>query len=212
VKAQSAVAAAVALMAVAMSGPVQAADSKSNDNLEWALAHKLVSATMSHALRSTYSRPTLLVVQNACQWESAMATLSASGSLAYGADAAPTVDWKNQMVVVVAMGQMPYGYDLNVRECRQSEGKLLVDVHVDYTSYENNLEDESPVAVLVVDGRGMNKVRAMYDMDLPTLVSHANAPSCGAAHGGPALGSADGGLNSAPSLAVTWGSLKASYR
>jgi len=209
VKALSAV--AVALMAVAVSGPVQAADTKS-DNMEWALAHKLNSATVGHALRSTYSRPTLLVVQNACQWESAMATLSASGSLTYGPDSQPAVDWKNQSVVVVAMGQVPYGYDLNVRETRQSEGKLLVDVHVEYQSYENNLDDESPVAVVVVNGHGMNRVRAMYDMQLPTLVSHANAPSCGAAHGGPALGSADGSSDAAPTLAVTWGSLKASYR
>ena len=210
-KAQSAVAAAVALMAVAVSGPVQAADAKS-DNMEWALAHKLSSATVSHALRSTYSRPTLLVVQNACQWESAMATLSASGSLAYGPDSQPAVDWKNQSVVVVAMGQVPYGYDLNVREARQSDGKLLVDVHVDYQSYENNLDDENPVAVVVVDGHGMSRVRAMYDMELPTLVSHASAPSCGPAHGGPALAGADAVSDSAPTVAGTWGSLKASYR
>jgi len=211
VKAQSAVAAAVALMAVAVSGPVQAADSKS-DNMEWALAHKLNSATVSHALRSTYGRPALLVVQNACQWESAMANLSASGSLAYGPDSEPAVDWRNQSVVVVAMGQVPYGYDLNVREARQSEGKLLVDVHVDYVSYENNLDDESPVAVVVVNGHGMNQVRAMYDLDLPTLVKRASAPNCGLAHGGPALAGADNGSDPASTVAGTWGSLKASYR
>ena len=211
-KARSAVAAAVALMAVAMSAPVQAADSKSNESMEWALAHKLTSSTVSHALRSTYNRPTLLVVQSSCQWESAMEALGASGSLTYGAETEPEVDWKNQSVVVVAMGQMPYGYDLSVREARQSEGKLLVDVHVDYQSYENNLDDESPVAVLVVNGHGMNRVRAMYDMDLPTLVKASNAPNCGTAHGGPALVSVGGSTDSAPTLAVTWGSLKATYR
>jgi len=114
--------------------------------------------------------------------------------------------------VVVAMGQVPYGYDLNVCEARQSEGKLLGDVHVDYVSSENNLDDENPVAVVVVNGHGMSRVRAMYDMDLPTLVKGASAPNCGLVHGGPALAGADSGSDSAPTVAGTWGSLKASYR
>ena len=54
--------AAAALMAMAVSGPAMA-DGPNGADMEWTLAHKLSTTTVSHALRSTYSSPTLLVVR-----------------------------------------------------------------------------------------------------------------------------------------------------
>ena len=203
---QTAAAAAVALLAMAASGPAQAAGNTKSADLEWAMGRPVADNAVA-SMRSTYSRPTLLVVQSACQWEKAMESLS--GSLAYGADQMPEVDWAHQAVVVVALGQVPYGYNLKVNEVRLGQGKLMLDLHVDYQSYQNSLDDVSPAAVVVVDASAP-KVRALYDLDLPGLPHQADAPKCG-------LSSADqtasnGDTDPRPSVTGTWGALKSLYR
>lgn len=214
-KAQSAnrmaAAAAMALMAMSVSGPAQAAgDSKSSD-LEWALASTVTSTTAARGLHSGYDRPTLLVAQSSCQWQAAMAALSASNSLEAGPEPEPNgVDWQHQSAVVVALGRVPYGYSLDALEARQSQGKLLVDVRVNYESTENNLEDNNPVVVLLVNAHG-NTVRALYEnLALPGMPSQNSAASCGAAHAAPSLAGSDGSAGSA--VTMTWGGLKSTYR
>jgi len=199
-----------ALVAVAVA-PAQAAAPKGDQDLGWTLAAPLTSTTVMHALRTTYSKPTLLVVQSSCEWTTAMAALTLSGSLEYGPEAEPAVDWNTQSVVIVAMGSVPHGYDLNVVDARQNQGTMLVNVHIDYQSYENNFENESPAVVMVVDGQGMNKVQAVYDLDLPTLVHLAAAPICIVPHAALSLRGSDGGPDPTATM-LTWGSLKSRYR
>jgi hypothetical protein len=211
---RTAAAAAMALLAMSVSGPAQAAGEDKNSDLEWVLARRLNSTTVTKGLHSAYDRPVLLVAQNSCQWQSAMAALKASNSLdAYSSGPQPepeNVNWDLQTAVVVAMGQVPYGYSLDVNEARQNGGRLLLDVHVGYQSYENNLDDDNPVVVLLVDGHGVTNVRAMYDLDVPGLLSQANASSCDAQRAGSSVGGsqADPGSN----VSMTWGSLKSLYR
>jgi len=196
----------MALLVMSVCGPAQAADNKSSD-LEWQAGRKVNENSTSY-LRSTYGRPTLVLVENACQWESAMEALQANHTLSYGAEQAPSVDWSRQAVVVVSLGAVPYGYDVKVNEARVALGKVMLDVQVDYKTYENSLEDVSPAAVVVVDAR-VAKVRALYSLDLPGLPHEANAPSCGQQTQDRVAGS-NGDAASAQSL--TWGSLKSLYR
>jgi hypothetical protein len=205
-----AAAAVAALMAMSASAPVQAAGNNKSSDLEWMTASH-VTSTSSAGLRSTYSRPTLLVVQSSCEWKAAMQALQATNSLAWGADAEPNVDWTRQAVVVVALGSVPYGYSLKVNETRELQGKLMVDVHVDYQSYENSLDDVSPAAVVVVNSHG-NKVRALYDLALPGMPTQSDVANCSGSHSGPGLDGSAGSVDSGSSVALTWGALKSTYR
>jgi hypothetical protein len=142
-----------------------------------------------------------------------MTVLAASGSLEAGPEPEPDgVDWSAQSAVVVAMGTVPYGYSLDVPEVRLNSGELLVDVHVAYQSYENNFPDDNPVVVALVDGHGMNIVCALYDLDVPGLLSQAAVVSCGIARSRSASRPMGAGLGAAPTISMTWGSLKSFYR
>ena len=64
---------------------------------------------------------------------------------------------------------------------------------------------------MLVDGQGMNIVRALYDQDLPGLLDQSTVVPCGAPR--PlGLRRSNGGLETAPTAAMTWGSLKSLYR
>jgi hypothetical protein len=210
--AKSGVAAALALLALSLAGPARARGSK-NPGAAWAAARPLTCASMASGPRSSYDRPTLLVAQSSCQWQAAMAVLMANHALEAGPEAEPDgIDWTKQTAVVVAMGTVPYGYSLAVQGARQSSGALLLQVHVDYQSYENNYEDVNPAAVVIVDGQGMNTVQALYDFQAPGLLDQAVAIPCGISRTTYGLGRTSASLDTGPVSSMTWGSLKSVYR
>jgi hypothetical protein len=142
-----------------------------------------------------------------------MALLAANNSLEAGPEPEPDgIDWTKQTAVVVAMGTVPYGYSLGVQGARQISGALLLQVHVDYQSSENNFEDDNPVAVVIVDGQGMNTVQALYDLELPGLVDQSVVVPCGATRSTARLGRTDASLDTGSKVSMTWGSLKSVYR
>jgi hypothetical protein len=164
-------------------------------------------------MHSAYDKPTLLLAQSSCEWQAQMAVLNAAGALEAGPEPDPPgIDWSTQSAAVVAMGTVPYGYSLTVLGARQISGVLLLDVHVDYQSYQNNYEDDNPVAIVLVDGHGMNSVEAMYDLALPTLLAQAEDVPCGGARRPSSLRRTGGALEILPVVPTTWGALKATYR
>jgi hypothetical protein len=176
-------------------------------------ARLLSSTTVIRGLHSGYDHPTLVAAQSSCQWQAAMAVLAANGALAAGPEPEPPgVDWTKQTAVVVAMGMVPYGYDLDILNVRQIAGVLLLDVHVDYQTNENNYEDDNPVMVLLVDGQGVNAVQATYDLALPSLLPQAAVVPCGVTRSAFRLSRTAAGASAVPSLPVTWGSIKSAYR
>lgn len=204
--------AAMALVTLLISGPAWANGNK-DSRVEWASARQLMCSTVVNGLRTPYDHPTLIVAQSACQWQAAMAILAASGALDAGPEAEPpSVNWATQTAVVVAMGKVPYGYSLSVLGARQDSGVLLLGVHVEYQSTENNLEDVSPAAVLLVDGHGMNTIQALYDLEIPGLLDQAAVTPCGMARSGFGLRRTGGSLETGSTVSTTWGSLKSAYR
>src|SRR5262245_49491735 len=162
-------AAAASLMAVAVSGPVQAAQSADAQGLAWATGKHLNARTLGQGVRSCYNTPVLVVAQSECQWEAAMADLAARGCLEAGALPAPEgVDWRHQSVVVVTLGRVPYGYNVQVEEARQALGQIMLNVRVDYQQVDNYTEDVNPMHMLVLDAKGVSRVSAHYSLDLPT--------------------------------------------
>jgi hypothetical protein len=194
------------LLLLSAAGPAAAGQEISS--VEWAAATPLPPVAVMSGLRTPYDRPTLLVAQSSCQWLAQMVVLAASGSLEAGPEAEPAgVDWTNQTAAVVALGSVPYGYSLELVEARRNLNELLLEVHVGYQSYENNIEDVSPAATLVVNGQGMNVVRVMYDLDIPGLLDQATMVPCVAPRS--AIGPS---TDAAPGAAMTWGALKGLYR
>jgi hypothetical protein len=218
VKARGAyLAAAVTVAVLAIAGPVLAASGNDKSpNPQWAGARALTCAAMQSGLRTDYNRPTILVAQSSCQWQAAMAVLAANGSLETNLpEPEPDgVDWTRQTAVVVAMGRVPYGYNLAVLGAGQAAGILLLNVHVDYQSNENNLDDVTPATVVVVDGQGLNSVQVLYDLALPGLLDQATVVPCGTTRINSRLGrmSANLGTNTGPEPSMTWGGVKSAYR
>jgi hypothetical protein len=162
-------------------------------------------------VRSCYNTATLVVAQSECQWAAAMADLAARGCLEAGPLPAPDIDWHRQSVVVVSMGRVPYGYSLQVDEARLALGQIMLNVHVGYQQVENYIDDVTPMHMLVVDAKGVNRVAAQYDLELPTLCGAAKALNCGdLQRASSVLGVNDDQAPTSPT--VSWGHMKDMYR